>query len=158
MNRLLPWIVLLTSCAPPPPWAMRFDGTREGLWNEVEHCTCTMNFYDIPMDNLPALAQTTRVQCQFAGEPGTIDMNGWPGEGERAFVGSFFDTMPGRFEDCSGAATATFFEAEASSRTPLDRRWVHFDAIRVCGDSGADRCLFGHPDVGGGHSRRDGLV
>lgn len=134
MNRLLVFIVLLTSCGPDPSWSMRFEGTREGIWNEADFCTCTMNHYDIPGDNLPSLAPTTRVKCTFDEEPGTIDMNGWPGEGERAFIGHFSDTFPGRFDGCSGAATATYFEAEPSSRTPLVRAWVHFDAIRVCGD------------------------
>lgn len=118
---------------------MRFDGVREGIWAEAAYCTCTFTRHAFAGDNQVGDPPSTAIECSFPDTTGKIWMQLTPGR-ERTFIGTFTDVQGGRFADCGGAATATVFDADVTQeeRGLHGSYWVHFDAIRVCGDLATD--------------------
>ena len=135
-------LLCLSSCQltpPKPSWALQFDGVKEGIWAEAAYCTCTFTRHGFADDNQVGNPPSTAIECVYPNENGKIWMQLTPTR-ERTFVGTFTDTQGDRFEHCGGSATAAVFDADLT----LDQLgvhggyWVHFDAIRVCGDLATD--------------------
>ncbi|MFK7928216.1 MAG: hypothetical protein AB8H79_08500 [Myxococcota bacterium] len=141
--RLIPIAIpLLASCTPTPPkpsWALQFDGVQEGLWAEATFCTCNFTRHAFADDNQVGDPPSVAIECSYPEQNGKIWLQLTPTR-ERTFIGTFTDVQGGRFDGCGGAATAAVFDAEVTleERGLHGSYWVHFDAIRVCGDLATD--------------------